>query len=243
MPGRPLVAVAGRPLAPQRVRGWADPAVAIQETYLAAIRRAGGHDATLDPFELGPAEARELLARFDALVLTGGDDVDPATYGEEPHPEVYGTHPLSDRFELALLRAALDGDVAVLAICRGIQILNVAFGGSLDQHITGRPGLIGHGVPGRDGRPELHAVDVDAGSRLAAAMGGERVVGSSHHHQAVGRLGEGLRVTARAPDGVVEGLELPGARLLAVQWHPEDTAADDPVQQRLFDALVADATS
>ena len=117
-------------------------------------------------------------------------------------------------------------------------------GGSLDQHITGRPGLLGHGTPGVEGGATLHELEIDADSRLGRAMGTTTAMCSSHHHQAVDRLGTDLRVTARAPDGIVEGVELDGdAWIVGAQWHPEDTAGRDPVQQALFDTFVAAAVA
>ncbi len=166
-------------------------------------------------------------ARFDGLLMLGGGDVAPARYGAtEVHPDVRGVDARQDAFELAALRAALELDLPVLAICRGLQLLNVAFGGSLHQHIEGHK-LI------------LHDVTVEPGSRLAA-LGTMRPAGHSVHHQSIDRVGAGLVVTARADDGTVEGIELPEHWVVGVQWHPEDTAADDPAQQALLDAFVGE---
>jgi putative glutamine amidotransferase len=149
-----------------------------------------------------------------------------------------------DAFELTLLRAAIDRSMPTLAICRGAQVLNVLLGGTLDQHITGREGLLGHGIPGVEGGAALHDLELDSGSKLATAMGVTRAECSSHHHQAVDRVGDALTITARAPDGIVEGVELDGdAWIVGAQWHPEDTAGRDPAQQALFDALVRQAAS
>jgi gamma-glutamyl-gamma-aminobutyrate hydrolase PuuD len=148
-----------------------------------------------------------------------------------------------DDFEIALLDAAVATGTPVLAICRGLQVLNVAMGGSLDQHLPDQDGLIPHGVP-NGGEGATHEISAAAGSRLASALGADVAYGRSHHHQAVARVGDGLVVTATAPDGVVEGLELDGSTwCVAVQWHPEETAATDATQQRLFDSLVAQATA
>jgi putative glutamine amidotransferase len=202
--------------------------------YAEAIARAGA-----DAVVVGPAHSpADVVAGVDAVVLGGGPDVDPACYGAAPHPEVYGVDPAVDAFELALCDAALAGGLPVLAICRGMQVLNVARGGSLHQHIPDDPGVPRHGTPGVDGGARLHEVALDPGSLVAAVMGTTHAQASCHHHQAVARPGDGLRVVARAADGIVEALQLDGAFVLAVQWHPEDTAADDPAQQRLFDALV-----
>lgn len=237
---RPLIAVVGRRLAAGSVRGWTEPVVGVLAPYLDALRRAGAWSAVLDPTD-APAVPGGILRRFDGLVLTGGDDLDPALYGEDAHPATYGTDPAVDAYERDLTLAALDSATPTLAICRGIQVLNVALGGTLDQHIVGDDGATLHGVPGACARPARHDVEMTPGSQLAAAMGATTATCSSHHHQALGRLAPGLEVTATAADGVVEGVEIPGTWLLAVQWHPEETAGDDPAQQGLFDALVARA--
>ena len=180
-----------------------------------------------------------LLDRVDALVLSGGPDVDPACYGEDRHAEVYGVDRAADEAELALARAAVERATPTLAICRGLQVLNVALGGTLHQHIPDLPGIERHGRPGEAGGGWEHGIDVTP--RVAARVG-------VRHHDASraratttrrsARSATGLRVTATADDGIVEGLEVDGTWLLAVQWHPEDTAGTDPAQQRLFDALV-----
>lgn len=238
---RPLVALSGRRLPSGRVQNWSDDAVALQARYLDSVQRAGADCAIVDPRELTDAEAQRILRRFDALVLTGGaGDLDPATYGAAPHPELFGCDPAADAFELALCRAALDAALPTLGICRGLQVVNVALGGSLHQHLPDVPGADAHGRPGVTGGALLHTVDLEPGSLLAEVMGTTRATCTCHHHQAADRLGEGLRVTARAADGIVEALELEGAPwFLAVQWHPEDTTADDLAQQAIFDRLVS----
>ncbi len=184
------------------------------------------------------------MARFDGLVLTGGPDVDPSLYGQDAAPETYDTDLMIDRFELALLDAALDAAKPVLAICKGHQLLNVAFGGDLDQHITGRDGLGRHGIPnGGGGSPVEYEIEPD--SALAAAIGATTATGMCHHHQAVNRVGDGLRVVARAADGTVEAVEAvePRGWMVSVQWHPEDSAPAHRQQQALFDAFIAQATT
>ena len=195
------------------------------------------------PVAVGADEATRRLERVDGLLLIGGGDLDPASYGAEPQAEVYGVFPESDAFELALARAAVVAGVPTLAVCRGIQVLNVALGGTLDQHITTRPGVVDHGVPGVGSAS--HPVRVLAGSRLAAAMGvdADPVACSSHHHQAVAKLGDGLVAVGWSSDGLVEAVEHVDGWVVGVQWHPEDTAADDPAQQGLFDALVGQAAA
>jgi putative glutamine amidotransferase len=238
---KPLIAVPAYPVKPGRVEGWVTGAVATPDTYLYALRRAGAQEAVLMPDQLDEREAIELLARFDGLLLLGGGDLDPETYGQARAEEVYGVIARRDGFELPLVHAALDAAVPTLAICRGHQVLNVALGGTLDQHITSREDIVGHGLPGVEGGATTHSVRVPEGSRLAAALGATSATVSSHHHQAVEKLGEGLEAVAWAEDGVIEGIELTdGDRwVIGVQWHPEDTADRDPVQQRLFDAFVA----
>ncbi|MGZ4735752.1 MAG: gamma-glutamyl-gamma-aminobutyrate hydrolase family protein [Acidimicrobiia bacterium] len=242
MAAKPLIAVPAYSVRPGRIEGWIDAGVAVPEPYIAALKRAGAQEAVLLPEEIDATSAHDVLEHFDGLLLIGGPDVDPATYGQEADPHVYGVHAVRDAFELALARAAVDRGMPTLAICRGAQVLNVMLGGSLDQHITGRDGLIGHGTPGVEGGATLHDLDIDADSRLAEAMGTKHAECSSHHHQAVDRLGEGLRVTVRAPDGVVEGIELAGdAWIVGAQWHPEDTAGRDRAQQALFDTFVMES--
>jgi putative glutamine amidotransferase len=225
---------------PGKVGGWADPAFAIQSMYVESLQRAGAQEAVLGPRHLDHREATAVLERFDGILLPGGGDVIPERYGSPRAEQTYGTIPLRDEFEFALCNAALELSLPLLAICRGTQVLNVALGGTLSQHITDE--YPGHGTPGVEGGQHVHEISIDADSRARAAMGTTRARCSCHHHQAVDRIGRGLRVTARGDDGIVEAVELDGSTwVLAVQWHPEDTAAADPAQQGLFDALVASA--
>jgi putative glutamine amidotransferase len=231
-----IVAVTGRRLG--RTEKWPySGGVALPYAYLDAVLRAGGTPVVVNTAR----DPKALLDRVDALVLTGGPDVDPELYGQPAHPQVYGVDRTDDDFECALAEAATVRSVPTLAICRGIQILNVARGGSLHQHIPDDPGVPAHGEPGVAGGARVHDVKLEPGSLVAEVMDATTVRASCHHHQAIADVGDGLRVVGRAPDGIVEALELDGAFLLAVQWHPEDTAADDPAQQRLFDALVRQA--
>jgi putative glutamine amidotransferase len=236
---RPLIAVPAYPVQAGRVKGWEKPGVAAPTPYVDALQRAGALEAILMPVAIDDADAGEVLNRFDGLLLLGGGDLQPEEYGQEPRETVYGVVPRRDRFEIALARAAVARGLPTLAICRGHQVLNVALGGSLDQHISDGTGVLDHGKPGVPGGSSMHAIDLEPGSRLAQAMEVTHASVSSHHHQAVDRTGEGLRVTARARDGVVEGIELDGdAWIVGAQWHPEDTAVDDRAQQRLFDTFV-----
>jgi len=203
--------------------------------YGDAIVRAGGEAIEYEP----TARAGEVLDAVDRLLLGGGADLCPDRYGEAPVDETYGTSEQADAFDIALLHGALERSMPILAICRGLQIVNVAFGGSLYQHIAREPGVAPHGKPGEPGGELEHKLSVEPGSRLADVMGASTVTASCHHHQSVAQLGSGLRVTARAHDDIVEALELHDAELLAVQWHPEDLAPTDPPNQALFDWLVA----
>jgi len=234
---RPLVAVIGRRMG-AKVDKWPHPFATVSpRLYLDAVVRAGARPIVVDPY----GDPSGLLDRVDALVLTGGPDLDPGSYGQLRHPNTYGVDGAVDEFELPLARDAIERGTPTLAICRGVQTLNVALGGSLYQHIADDPGTEPHGRPGEPNGGLLHEVTIEAGTRLAAVMDATTVTASCHHHQAIDKLGDGLHVVARAADGIVEALELdsPSQWLLAVQWHPEDTAADDPAQQNLFDALVA----
>jgi putative glutamine amidotransferase len=231
LPARPLIAVIGAVEKHQ-----AEERLGVPTLYLEAVERAGGLPAVLHPMKLDAEVDDHLLDPFVGLVLTGGGDIDPSFYGQSPDAHLYGVDLVRDQFEMALARAALERGIPLLAICRGLQVLNVALGGTLDQHIVGKT-TESHGVPG-GGEPVLHPVRLDPGSTLFEIMGVESVVSSCHHHQAIAKLGEGLKPVAWAEDGVIEALEGPQTDVIAVQWHPEDTAADDPAQQRLFQALV-----
>jgi gamma-glutamyl-gamma-aminobutyrate hydrolase PuuD len=240
---RPLIAIVAYHLDPERVRRWSSGGYGVPLPYVAALRRAGARTAILPPGEAG--DPRELLEAFDGLLLVGGGDVDPTRYGAEPDiAHDYGAEPDRDELELALLRAADDLGMPSLCICRGAQLMNVAYGGSLHQHLPDLPGMLEHGVP-TEGTRGTHDVAVVPGSRLSATTKEPVLVCSSHHHQGIDRVGEGLAVSGRAPDGLVEAIERivedpqdeAQTWMLGVQWHPEDTAASDPSQQALFDAL------
>jgi len=203
--------------------------------YEAAVRRAG---AVPRPLALDEAPANALDG-VDGLLLTGGDDVDPALYGEAAHSTYDLSEPGRDAFEIDLVRRALDADIPVLAICRGLQVLNVALGGTLIQDIPSEPApLLPHDTSGAP-TTLAHTVEVTPGTCLAALVGpeGTRAV-NSRHHQAVRALGNGLVVTATSPDGVIEAAEVPAARFcVGVQWHPENFYATGEFD-RLFDGFV-----
>jgi putative glutamine amidotransferase len=240
MSAAPLIGILGYRLAPGRVSLWPWGGFAIPEGYVQAVLRAGGVPAILPPTALENTNAADLAARFDGIVLAGGGDVEPHRYGEETGDALYGMDAVRDGFELEVVRAASANDVPTLAICRGFQVTNVAFGGTLHQHLPDVPGTGRHGIPPAD-EAVLHEVAVAPGSRLAAVTGGSSVKGLSHHHQGLDRLGEGLVAAGTTDDGLVEAIERPGWRMTGVQWHPEETAAEDPQQQALFDALITDA--
>jgi putative glutamine amidotransferase len=234
-----LVALTARRLADGRVRGWQSAGTGERESYMQRVRAAGGWPVLCDPTPISTDDAAAFVGRFDAVLLTGGPDVEPSRYAEASQPSVYGTDAIVDDFEFALTLAAIDRDVPMLAVCRGVQVVNVALGGSLWQDIPSEPGVAPHGRPGEVNGEFEHEVHVAPSSQLAAVMGTTAPMCSCHHHQSIKRLGEGLVATAHAADGIIEAVELPGARLLAVQWHPEDTAPHDPAQQALFDWLCA----
>lgn len=241
MPRTPRIALTARRTPVDRPYPLLE-SVALQATYPDAVTRAGGLAVLLAPAEIDRDAADAILDEVEGLVVTGGDDVDPRRYGEEPHESVTHVDELQDHFEAALLDAALARSMPVLCICRGTQLLNIERGGSLFQHIVGMPGIAAHGIP-FGGGGTLNDVTVDGDSTLAAVLGATTARGECHHHQAIDRLGEGVRVVARAADGTVEGIELTShdGWLVAVQWHPEDTAGTDPQQQLLFDELVRQA--
>jgi gamma-glutamyl-gamma-aminobutyrate hydrolase PuuD len=195
------------------------------------VERAGGRALLVPPSEDG---VEETLQALDGLLFSGGSDLDPGLYHQEPHEETFGIHEARDRAELALLEAALERDMPVLAICRGSQVLNVARGGDLVQHLPEVVGDEKHKhTPGTFAD---HDVTLEEGTRLGSLLGDHAPV-KSHHHQGIGRIGEGLRVAAHAEDGTVEAVEDPDRRFaVGVLWHPE--AGEDA---RLFEELVREA--
>jgi putative glutamine amidotransferase len=214
---------------------WRDvPAVLVPQAYVDALRSAGARVLLVPPErELAVGAAHELVDVLDALVVAGGADVDPARYGEPPHAVLQAPRPDRDDAEVALVRAAVEADLPLLGICRGMQVMAVAGGGSLEQHLPDRLGHDGHSpAPGRYGEHEVRTAE---GSRLRTVLG-ERVGVPTYHHQGVASH-PGYEPTAWAEDGVLEGIEAAGARWrVGVQWHPE--VGSDP---RLFQALVAAA--
>lgn len=210
---------------------WKLPAAVLPFSYVRSVELAGGRPILIPPVEHATEETLDIL---DGLVLSGGADIDPEHYGAERHPETTITQPQRDRAELALLEAALERELPVLAICRGMQMLNVVHGGGLHQHL---PELVGHeGHREVPGTFSLHDVRLDPESRTGRLLGGHATVHSSHH-QGLDRVGEAIRAVGWADDGSVEAIEDPAHRFaLGVLWHPEEDE-----DKRLFAALVEEA--
>lgn len=213
--------------------------VRLNRSYVTAAESVGLVPVVVPPLEKDE-DVRRVLEAVDGLVLSGGEDIDPAHYGAEPHPATGAANAARDRYEIAMARAAQAAGLPTLAICRGVQVLNVALGGTLVQDIPSEwPDAERHdGERPRDAR--VHDVAVTPGSRLARALGAERVRVNSTHHQALGRVAAGLVVTASAMDGVVEGVEWDADDwwALGVQWHPEElTRTSEPWDRHLFEAF------
>jgi putative glutamine amidotransferase len=213
--GKPVIGITTY-LTPAAWGAWQLDAALVPASYVRAVTRAGGVPLLVPP----GAAYDETLDSVDGLVFSGGSDLDPELYGEEAHPETDGWVRERDDFELGLMQAALARDVPLLAICRGSQVLNVALGGDLEQHVPDRVNTNVHKeTPGVFAD---HDVAVLPETRLASILG-DRTDVKSHHHQGYGELGAGLREAARAPDGTVEALEDPARRFtLGVLWHPEE---------------------
>jgi putative glutamine amidotransferase len=217
---------------------WDQETALLAYSYLTEIARAGGMALMIPPDPYLVENPDDALDRVDGLVLAGGADIDPSNYGAVPHAETRGTVPARDRAEIALARRAIERDMPVLGICRGMQLINIALGGTLHQHV---PDVVGNHehrrAPGTFVGSD-HPVDLQDGSLAARAAGELQHNTKSHHHQAVDRLGDGLVVTGTSAfDGLVETIELPSRRfVLGVQWHPE---ADQ--RSRIIGALVAEA--
>jgi putative glutamine amidotransferase len=226
--GRPIIGITGE-LEAARWRNWIREAVVSPVSYTRAVERAGGTPVVLPP--VPSSSIPSLIAQLDGLLVAGGRDVDPSLYDEAPHDQTDLPDHRRDRFELLMIRAAIDADLPFLAICRGMQVLNVARGGTLIQHLPDRLGNESH-------RPDpvkltTHDVRISDGSKLAGVLGGSALVPSAHH-QGINRLGTGLTSVAWTEDQVIEAVEVTGHRFgLGVQWHPEE--GDDA---RIFEALV-----
>jgi putative glutamine amidotransferase len=221
---------------------WDQDAVLLPRSYSQEVNHAGGLAVLLPPDPRVVEEPGEALELLDGLLLAGGADIDPASYGQAPHAETRDSLPERDAFEIALTRAAIEADLPVLGICRGMQLINVALGGTLSQHL---PEHLGHQEHRRvlgsfDGSD--HDVEVIDGTLAMSVIGAGRHPTKSHHHQGVDRLGDGLRVSARSSlDQLVEAVELPQRSfVLGVQWHPE-ADPQSPVIGGLVDAAAAHA--
>jgi putative glutamine amidotransferase len=218
---------------------WKDePTVLLPLSYARAIHGAGGIVAMLPPDRRSTEDPADLLAHLDGLVLGGGADIDPESHGAEPHPETVGTNPDRDRFEIALARGALERGIPLLGVCRGMQILNVACGGTLDQHL---PDRVGHDLHRpMPGAWAEHDVRIEPGSLAARAAGTEQLTVKSHHHQGVDVIPDALAASAWATDDKsVEAIEsTDGGFVLGVLWHPEEDPGD-----RLISSLIERATT
>ncbi|WP_336208305.1 gamma-glutamyl-gamma-aminobutyrate hydrolase family protein [Nonomuraea sp. LPB2021202275-12-8] len=225
---RPVIGITSY-VEPARFTVWDMTVALLPYTYVEQVVRAGGQPVLLPP----AGEPAALTGRLDGLILAGGGDIDPGRYGEQPHERTGYIRKFRDEAEFAVLEAALTAGLPYLGVCRGLQVLNVALGGSLHQHLPDVVGHAGHSpAPGEFGHLPVHPVP---GSRVAKALGEDPVEVPHYHHQAVDRLAPGLRVAATAGDGTIEALELDSHPFtMAVQWHPE--AATDCA---LFEALVA----
>jgi putative glutamine amidotransferase len=229
--GRPIIGITGE-LEAARWRNWIREAVVSPVSYTRAVERAGGAPVILPP--VPSSSVASLIARIDALVVAGGRDIDPSLYNQAPHDQSDVPDHRRDRFEILMIRAAIDADLPFLAISRGMQVLNVARGGTLTQHLPDRLGSESH-------KPDpvkmtTHDVQISAASNLGRVLGATAQVPAAHH-QAIDRIGSGLLTVAWTPDQVVEAVELQGHKFgIGVQWRPEE--GDDT---RIFEALVAAA--
>jgi len=216
----------------------ADNRYTLPAEYLDAVRRAGGVPVMIAP---GESRLEAILGMLDALILSGGGDIDPSRYDGKRHETNYAIDQERDAHELELGRRVIASGMPTLGICRGAQILNVAQGGKLIEHIPDEVGeKVLHRAPPRE--PVTHNVKLKAGSRVAAILERDEFDVTSWHHQALRGAAPGFEAVAHAPDGTIEAIEMASHRwLIAVQWHPELSAAADPLQQKLFDAIVAEA--
>ena len=213
----------------------ADDRYTLPAEYVDAVRRAGGVPLLITP---GEAHWESVLEVVDGFILTGGGDIDPARYNGRRHETNYGVDQERDALELAVARRLIDSGVPTLGICRGAQVLNVAEGGTLIEHIPEEVGdEVPHRAPPRE--PVPHKIQLEPGSRLMQIVEREELEVTSWHHQAPRKVANSFEIVATAADGIVEAIEMPNHPwLIAVQWHPELTAASDPLQQKLFDAIV-----
>lgn len=214
----------------------------VQTSYVNAVLQAGGVPVVI-PSDITPAGYESLFARMDGILISGGGDISLDYFAGEPHKEIYGIEPMRDAIEIGLCRLAAEKGLPFLGICRGVQIMNVALGGTLYTHIPDQlPSELQHDYPGSDGVPArtslAHAVVLEHGSSIAQLMGAEQLKVNSLHHQGVKDVAPGLSPVGRSSDGLVEALEMPGHPFaIGVQWHPE-WLTDQPVTRNLFGAFV-----
>jgi len=226
----PLILIPGR--RSEEAKGHRTPVVSGGRFYVDAIQRAGGLPVLFPPTD-DERIIRETVDRCDGIVLLGGGDVSPESYGQTERARLFGVNPSLDEFEIRAITHALTRDLPILAICRGHQVLNVALGGTLIQHLPTTD----------DHRDVMHDVQLVPGSRVAVAMGTHEPVVHSFHHQAIAELASGLVVVGTHRDGTIEAVEHQSAQwVVGVQWHPEDTAEDSAPNQGLFNELVKQAT-
>ena len=246
MPRRPVIGIATQTL--PAVPGERQACWLMGRSYIEELRKVGAVPWLIPLIPHDPDTLGEIFSRLDGVFITGGVDVDPARYGEPKTPLCGVTDPDRDAVEIALLKHALDRNLPVLAVCRGLQILNVACGGTLYQDVTTQvPAALKHDhfpTPDKPSRKYLaHDVTVKANSRLAHILGEAVVPVNSMHHQAIKDLAPSLAATAYAPDGIIEGVEGTGGQfLVAVQWHPEELTETQPGMARLFSTF-ANATA
>lgn len=216
-----------------------DRRLRLKAEYVESIRRAGGAPLLIP---VDAHAAASVLDRLDGVLLTGGGDIDPALYCDGTHPAVYSVNPMRDEAETALIERAMAASMPILGVCRGAQLINVALGGSLVLDVPEpNEGVFHRRGPNKSAR---HAVELEPESLLARIIGRQAIAPTSFHHQAIDRVGEGLVIAARSPDGIIEAVEMPEFPfVIGVQWHPEMTAESDRYQQRIFDAFVSAAAS
>lgn len=209
--------------------------------YVHGITAAGGLPVILTPLD-GDNQSYA-LDRLDGLILTGGPDISPELYGAVPHSLTYSCSPKRDRFELSVAQEALNRDIPILGICRGMQIINLALGGDLIQDISDETGsVIAHNDPKRPRNVLAHEVKIELDSMLYKIVGQNLLNVNSLHHQAIGKQGENVKITARSMDDVIEGIEIPGLQFaVGIQWHPESLWEQSPAFFALFDAIVKSA--
>jgi len=240
---RPIIGITGRKDTSARLVH--SQMYSVGETYVHAVHQVGGAPVILPPM-LAEADWTALLGRLEGLLLSGGEDLHPRQYGQPPEAWLGGVDETRDTSELGLIRAALEMRKPIFAICRGIQVLNVALGGTLYQDLAAQvPGALDHAfLMSRSLDQSIHPVTLEADSALVRILGGVTFAVNSAHHQSIQTPGAGLRVVGRAPDGVIEAVELADYPFcIGVQWHPEALVRSDPAMAALFAALVEAASS